>query len=263
MCRLLGIAALLALAASAPAQTYIASDVTASTTWTAAGSPYVIQADVDVLDNSVLTIQAGVTVAFDGAYIFETVDGSAIVAAGTEADPILFTSNAPTPAPGDWRWLQVHGGTPSSFTHCIFEYGEYGLRPNSAAPTISHCTVRHCSSSGIFVAGASPVITHCDIHHCRDGIAVSHNSSAPTVNFCNIHDNTHWNVYVMAFAAPLVVIDMENNWWGTADPEAIAQEINDSLDHADLYATIDFEPWAGAVPAASLSWSGLKALFGR
>ena len=259
----LGLVALCALSAPAHGQTYLTSDITTSETWTPAFSPYIIQADVDVLGNSVLTIQAGVTVAFDGVYILETMDGSAIIATGTPGDPVLFTSNAPTPAPGDWRWLQVHGGNHSSFTHCVFEYGEYGLRPNNAAPTVTYCTIRHCSSSGIFIAGASPTITHCDIHHCRDGIGISHNLSAPSVNFCNIHDNTHWNVYVLAFDAPSVVIDMENNWWGTADPGAIAQEINDSTDNADIYATIDFDPWAGAVPNESLSWSKVKALFAR
>ena len=263
MRRILGLAALWTLASPIHAQTFITSDITSSTTWTAAAGPYVIQADIVVLPGSVLTIEAGVTVAFDGAYIFATVDGGAIVANGTASDLILFTSHAATPAPGDWRWLEVHGATPSSFTYCVFEYGEYGLRPNNAAPTISHCAVRHCSSSGIFVAGASPTITYCDIHDCRDGVAVSHNSSAPMVNFCNIHDNTHWNVYVMAFAAPPVVIDMENNWWGTLDQAAIAQEIHDSEDDPGLYATIDFEPWAGSLPAASLTWSGLKALFGH
>jgi len=253
----------LILAATAHAQTYITSDITTSTTWSVAGSPYVIQADVDITDDCVLTIEAGVTVAFDGVYILETSYDCAIVAEGDPGNPILFTSNAPSPAPGDWKWIQVHGTVDSSFMHCVFEYGEYGLRPNNASPTISYCTMRHTSSSGIFIAGASPTITHCDIHHCRDGIGVSNDSSGTTVNFCNIHDTTHWFVYVMGSDVLAATIDMENNWWGTDDPLVIANEINDAVDHPEsITLTIDFDPWAGSVASERLSWSGVKAIYG-
>lgn len=58
--------AALAAASSSPAQTYITEDVTADVTWTASGSPYVIQATIFVESPSTLTIEPGVSVEFDG-----------------------------------------------------------------------------------------------------------------------------------------------------------------------------------------------------
>ena len=69
--------------------------LTSNTTWTLAGSPYVV--DYVYIDNgAVLTIEPGVIVKFtyggaDQLAQVNIVDG-AIVANGTEANPIIFTS---------------------------------------------------------------------------------------------------------------------------------------------------------------------------
>jgi hypothetical protein len=63
---LLCVLAALTLAGVAHGETYVTADITSSTSWTPAGSPYIIQANVAVTNNSTLSIEAGVTVAFDG-----------------------------------------------------------------------------------------------------------------------------------------------------------------------------------------------------
>lgn len=250
-------------AATADGQTYISSDIASSETWWEACCPYIIQADVEVTNNSTLNIEAGVTVAFDGDYTLSTSWGSAITATGTVTDGILFTSNAGTPQPGDWRCVEVNGPNPSSFTYCTFEFGEYGLRPNYGDPTVTHCTIRSCSSSGLFCAASSPVVTYCDIYANRDGIGISGNESNPVVNFCNIHDNTHWNVYTFSYPEPARTINCENNWWGTDVEATIQQEIYDSNDNPSIYVTVDFDPWWVEQPVDEMTWGRVKALFGR
>jgi hypothetical protein len=91
------------------AETDITSDITTDATWDLAGSPYILTGDIDVTspDDPVLTVEAGVEVRFNsnaslriGNNTYSENMGGLMVQ-GTEADPVLFTSNAATPAPGD------------------------------------------------------------------------------------------------------------------------------------------------------------------
>ena len=104
---LLCIVAVLVVAAPVAAQTYITEDLFTSATWALAGSPYVIQADIWMSPGNTLTIEPGVTVIFDGDYRLGIGFNASIVAEGTGAEPILFTSGSGTPFPGSWNWLSV------------------------------------------------------------------------------------------------------------------------------------------------------------
>ena len=262
---LLCVLTVLTMAAAAHGETYVTADITSSTSWTPAGSPYIIQADVAVTNSSTLTIDPGVTVAFDGDYYLETDWGSAIAAAGVPGNRVLFTSNAGAPAPGDWTWVQVNGPNPSSFDYCTFEFAQMGLRANVGDPTVTHCIIRSSSSSGLFCASGSPTVQYCDIYANRDGIGINSGAtvSNPVINYNNIHDNTHWNLYVFSYPEPAGIIDAENNWWGTDDGAQIANEIYDSVDNPDIYATIDYTPWWVEQPVEEASWGRVKALFAR
>ena len=94
---------------TASADTDISSDITENTTWDLAGSPYILTGYIDVTspDDPVLIVEAGVEVRFNsnaslriGNNTYSENMGGLMVQ-GTEADPVLFTSNAATPAPGD------------------------------------------------------------------------------------------------------------------------------------------------------------------
>ncbi|MBC8424833.1 right-handed parallel beta-helix repeat-containing protein [bacterium] len=257
-----GLLASILLVGAPCAQTYIAGDITSDTTWSEGCCPYVIQSDVEVTDDSTLTIEAGVTVAFDGDFILSTGWGSAIVATGAPGNRVLFTSNAVTPQAADWNWLLANGPVPSSFAYCTVEYAEQGIRSTNAAPAVSHCVARHCLT-GMYCANASPIIEHCDITGCGTAIWIHGNASNPVINNNNIHGNTGWLVYVTGFPAPAVTIDAENNWWGTTVGAEIADDIKDSADDAEIYATIDFDPWQGELPAEAMSWGGVKTLYER
>lgn len=91
----------------------ITGNITSNTTWNT-GQVILLSAQCFIKNNSVLTIQPGVIVLGDkaatGAGIFVT-KGSQIIANGTAASPIVFTSNqAPGQrAPGDWGGLVLLG----------------------------------------------------------------------------------------------------------------------------------------------------------
>lgn len=254
----------MAMAVAASAETCVTGDITSSTSWTPAGSPYIIQVDVDIFDCT-LTIEGGVTVAFDGNYYLSTDGQGTISATGTSENQILFTSNAVSPAPGNWNWVQVMGAYQSSFAYCTFEYANQGLRVNGTSldPVVWYCTFRNCSTSGIFCASAGPTVERCDIYACRDGITISGNVSNPGITNNNIYDNTHWNIYVMNYPEPARSINCRYNWWGTAVEAKIAQRIRDSADQPDIYATIDYDPWWTEQPVEATTWGRVKALFMR
>lgn len=91
----------------------VSSNIVSNTTWST-GQTYLIQGPIYVTNNSILTIQPGVVVLGDksstGAAVIVT-KGSQIIANGTAAQPIVFTSNqAPgLRALGDWGGVILLG----------------------------------------------------------------------------------------------------------------------------------------------------------
>src|SRR5688500_19723893 len=69
-----------------------------------AGNTYKLRGIVYVVDGATLTIEPGTIIQGEkssrGALIITR--GTKLIANGTKANPIVFTSDAATPAPGDW-----------------------------------------------------------------------------------------------------------------------------------------------------------------
>src|SRR5690348_12373674 len=86
------------------AQTNVSGFINANTTWTVAGSPYIVVGNVLVSHGYTLTIQPGVVVKFNSAKTLQ-IDGE-LIANGTAQNRITFTSNSTTPAAGDWGQIQ-------------------------------------------------------------------------------------------------------------------------------------------------------------
>ncbi len=117
--------------------TNVCGSIATNTTWTLANSPYVITCDIGVPQGLVLTIEPGVVVKFTGFFDTVWVDGR-LIADGTAAQPITFTSlkddaaggdtngdgGASQPAPNDWDSLRfLPASTGSVLDHAIVRYG--------------------------------------------------------------------------------------------------------------------------------------------
>lgn len=64
------------------------------------------------------------------------------------------------------------------------------------------------------------------------------------------------------YDGPLTAIDLSDNFWGTADPEAIAASIGDNHIWDDLQCQVIYEPFSSVpVPTDPTSWGDLKAMF--
>ncbi len=151
----------------------LGESVLADATWPGIPVPYQMLGDITVANSATqsatLTIQPGAQLRFDasvGLFIGTTTTKGALVAVGTPAQPIVFTSSNATPAPGQWEGIYFDTESVdavSRLEYCTVEYAGQtytaDVRLVTSAPTIRSCTIRNSSSRGIYVTGSqSPTI---------------------------------------------------------------------------------------------------------
>ncbi|MBC8478281.1 right-handed parallel beta-helix repeat-containing protein [bacterium] len=178
--------------------------IEADETWTQAGSPYLVQGDVWVRGaaNPRLTIEPGVTVILSGG-VFLSIGYSSnspgeLYAAGTDVDPIIFTSQ--NGSPGGWDGLYFadasdYNGAISTLEYCQIEnagtYGVY-LFATSQPALIDHCSFNNASGNGVGFErcyGQLPVITNSTISGNGGWPVVLVGSALPEISSTVITDN--------------------------------------------------------------------------
>jgi hypothetical protein len=142
-----------------------------SGTWTLAASPYLIQGSIMIANDSVLTIEPGVIINFQGSYLFLIL--GQLNAYGTIQDSIHFTASDTTVG-----WLGIRfdntafSNDTSKIYFCEIEYGRaIGISPgncggafyfdNFSKAVVSNCSMTNCSAyygGAIYCWKSSPII---------------------------------------------------------------------------------------------------------
>ena len=133
-------------------------DITQSETWTS-DKIYFINSAINVNSNATLTIQPGTVVRFGagGSLSIGYSTNGTLIANGTNASPIVFTSSSTTPVAGAWDGLYFYENAlnTSSLAYCNITYAgsssSYGaLNIIGSDVAINNCSVSFSGSNGIY-----------------------------------------------------------------------------------------------------------------
>ena len=128
------------------AQTNVSGGIFQNTTWTLAGSPYIVTGSIVVFPGKTLTIEPGCEVRFTADYSFNTgnfqyleIRGS-LVAIGTDANRIKFTSSDTTDGFSNWLGINIKGSQGGNFQIDRIELlnSWYGIYNDIAEPGVSY-----------------------------------------------------------------------------------------------------------------------------
>ena len=183
-------AVFLLLSAGAYAQTNVSGGIFSNTIWTKANSPYILTDTVVVFPGITLTIQPGVEVRFDSQIQLELRQAK-LIAIGTMADSITFTSNSASPIPGIYSSVYLNGGSLSSkFRYCNFYYADKGISHFTASTDslfVAHSNFRF-NNYGILENWVGKTIASVDSsdfsYNIFDALYAFGN-----VNYCNVSHN--------------------------------------------------------------------------
>ncbi|MCH7573896.1 MAG: tandem-95 repeat protein [Candidatus Marinimicrobia bacterium] len=248
------------------AETYSGTDTLA--VYSVAGYtniPYVIQDDLTIGSDGILTLTPGVVLKFNTRNKI-TVNGT-LIAEGTASDSIVFTSlkndsyggdtnndgTGSTPAAGDWHTIIVNASSDSSssFDYTVFSYGgewlgqQFGaIRALGGSPTIKRSRFYQNKKALYFSSGSTSRIDTVTIVGNDYGISIE--GAAPIIHQSTLHDNTTYDVENLGTDA----IDAWNNYWGlTTYAEMIAgpypQNITSIFDYQDdnSKGVVDYSNW--------------------
>ena len=260
---------LVAVGSSYATLTYIQQDITEDTTWTKSDSPIIIYGNVSVDNGAILTIEHGVEVLFEvvigdggfreGSELY--VKDGTLLAMGIEMDPVIFSSNATLPSPGDWGCVVVEDDSIISLNNCTIEYAKVGLYFydldyfSEIASDVESCLFRYNDEYGVFFYQCSPTLRYNEFTENSVGVRTLGNST-PLINYNDIYDNYVYN-YRNDSANNQ---DATCNWWGTTNPSIIELKIYDELDDPSK-GRVDYVPYLsgpaghhGTVQIYSMGW---------
>ncbi len=105
--------------------------------------------------------------------------------------PIVFTSDAASPQPGDWDGISLGGTSNAVFENVTIEYaGRVGPTIHSDAPLrLANCVIAHGASSGIRTS-SDLTMSNCAVHHhAGDAMTLSGATGVVNVRDAAVHDN--------------------------------------------------------------------------
>jgi nitrous oxidase accessory protein NosD len=225
-----------------PLSTKVGGTMVQSTTWTKAGSPYMVVSSISISNQAVLTIEPGVIVKFASGTKLFVEPNSVLSAVGSAAEPIVFTSlrddsyggdtngdgQTTKALPGDWGGLES-GAEPDDCYN--YDYGGgYGYSYNCAHLKLQHAIVRYSGAGGSSAIYSRDILLLLNVvveRNAGDGITVKGSpdrniyTSHASVDLrqSTIHDNGGSGLVSRGEVYPVVI---ENNTFSGNQHAALA-----------------------------------------
>lgn len=246
---------------------------------------YTVNGSLTIDANGALWIQPGVTVNVSGNFKLLASGGEIAIRGTSVSRVLLRPSTAlctdTSPRRSDWMGVETTGATGRVSTeyadiYCAsiginfnggtgsLKYSRmlnsgYGVRTFAAsaasmiAPLISGGNEFRGNTAGVRIeANSSPIVSGGNLITANTygiyvlGSGTGTENPLPVVNGNSIYGNTTNNYYVRSFGSPeTILLNAKSNWWGTADPSAIAISISDRKDIATA-PYVDFTGFLGS-----------------
>jgi len=204
-----------------------------------------------------LTIAPGTRVLFaprdidgDGIGDSELLVEGALIAKGTAAQPIVFSSAAAQPEAADWKYLYLDFAREAEIDYIISEYAYSGLQVHFCKATVTNSIFRR-NIDGLRFSTVNLLAAGNRMHNNRHGVRYEERRSKARLHHNDIRDNDI-GLFVVTRSDDQAQIEQNNivnnrqynvklgwqqpgdvtlprNWWGTTD----ATTINDTFfDHS-------------------------------
>lgn len=153
---------------------------------------YFVQGDLTIPTGSVLTVQPGTKIKFNGNYsIFAN---GTLLAVGDSVNPIVFTSNLPSPQAGNWNLIDLNNSL-CNINYCVVEFSSNGFRFSNSSPLIANSTIRNNSLGGIYCLNGSPNISKNKMYNNGlFGIWVEGFSSSATIQCNEVYNGSSYGI---------------------------------------------------------------------
>jgi len=181
-----------------PDAIYVDGDNLYTSTWLDHALPYIIGGNLTVVNGNSLNLSPGCELRFNSA-IGMTVQGT-LVANGTTAGHIIFTSSQQVPTPGYWNYLNFSGTDPGTILNfCDITYGgssngQVYVRASGSNIQVKNSTIAYSGTAGIYINDQNTSQSHVSLQNCHIennatyGI-YSNYSGQHTLDNCSISGN--------------------------------------------------------------------------
>lgn len=212
----------------------------------------VIDGRVKVDKGVSLTIRPGTDIAFvrrdadgDGLGDATLVIEGELLAVGTASAPIRFHSAAAQPRPGDWLEIRSDFSRNVQLRYCDISDSAYTYHGHFTRGLIEDCTI-HDNIDGCRLGQGTFTIRNCLFEH-NSGKGINFRNSTVEVSHNIIRDNGS-GIFLFETDRPLRIhhndlyrnlenfrlgdffrgdVQLADNWWGSADPQAAAATVYD------------------------------------
>ena len=142
----------------------VSGNITADTTWTAAGGPYQVTTTLTVNSGTTLTIEPGTTIYLASGAGITVAGGGRIIAEGTASKPIHFT-RAPG-STGNGGTITVNGMPGAPETRFYYVFFDFGGSPAVRCEENSNVILDHCEwlrndAAYLQLNGGSFIVSNC------------------------------------------------------------------------------------------------------